>query len=103
MPAETLELYDYAIHEGDVDGQKVCALVWPGRGWPYQGNAGFRPVDAGAGYQDLLIQADEGQLLLKSIDRRLLQLIIEKGLYVIFQDENGVTQSTHMWQRQPEA
>ncbi|MDU4254578.1 hypothetical protein [Pseudomonas sp.] len=103
MPAETVELYDYAIHEGDIGGQMACALLWQGKGWPYQGSAGFRVVDAGAGYQDLLIVADEGQLLLKSTDRRLLQLIIEKGLYVIFQDENGVTQFTHMWQRQPEA
>lgn len=95
MSADVIELYDYLIHEGQVDGQTVCAMLWTGHEWPYQGNPRICQSPADGGYQDLLIEADEGRLLLKSIQRRLLQQIIEKGLYIIYQDVTG-TRHTHI-------
>lgn len=89
MSAETLELYDYLIHEGQVDGETVCALLWTGRDWPFTSNAGVSPSPSEGGFQDMVIESDGGSVLLRSIDKRLLSIICEKGLLVIYQDAKG--------------
>lgn len=89
MMSGSIHLYDYLIHEGQVDGETVCALLWTARDWPFTSNARVSPSPSEGGFQDLLIASDEGSLLLRSIDKRLLKMICEKGLLIIYQDVKG--------------
>lgn len=96
MPQELVTLFDYIIHEGEIDGSPACALLWTGSRWDYVSNPKFTAIPGGGGYLDLMVESEEGSLLLKSVDKRLLKLIAVTGLYVIYLDESGETKSSHI-------
>lgn len=97
MSAGNLELHDYLIHEGEVEGKPACALLWTGRGWPLVGPTHIRAVSQPGGFQDLWIEPDEGDaIILKSLDKRLLSMIVSGGLYVIYPDESGDSAYLHL-------
>jgi len=89
MSADAIELYDYLIHEGQIEGEPACALLWTGRDWPLSGECKFSICDAEGGFKDLVIEAEEGCIRLKSIEKPLLSIICDRGLYVIYPDVAG--------------
>lgn len=94
MPQELVTLFDYIIHEGEIEGSPACALLWTGSQWEYVSDPQLSTAPGGGGYIDLKIQASEGSLLLKSVDKRLLKLIVVSGLHVIYRDASGSTQNS---------
>jgi len=84
-----IELFDYIIHEGFIDGLICYGLLWGGSDWQYKSNPVVEVKRRPNGFIDCLITSDEGVAVLKSVNGELAENIGKSGLLVLYKSAAG--------------
>lgn len=84
-----VELFDYIIHEGFIDGLICYGLLWGGSDWQYKSNPVVEVRRRSNGFIDCLIKSDEGLAVLKAVKSELAEKIGKSGLLVLYKGAAG--------------
>lgn len=86
-------LSNYLLHEGEIDGVSSVALLHTERGWHLGTTPTVSAHPLTGGFQSLKIEGEGRSIELRAVDMRLIQIVLEHGLHIIYQDERGESQS----------